>query len=100
MQVKKGIAVSPGVSIAKAIVVGQEVLWVQRRHVADSEVDEEVRRLDQALQEAAEDIDCEIQRLGEEFKVPRQVLESHRDIVLDPGLRDAITTRIRDEKMT
>ncbi|MBN1442524.1 MAG: phosphoenolpyruvate--protein phosphotransferase [Planctomycetes bacterium] len=97
MRVKKGIPVSPGISIANAMIIGEEDLRVRRRFVPPSRVDDEVRRFDRAIRAAIEDISEEISRFGEELKIPVQVLESHRDMICDPTLRRGIVDRIRTE---
>ena len=98
METRKGIAVSPGISIAEALVLGHEDLRIERRSVEESEVEHEIERLDRALEQAADEIDREIRRMGKEFKIPGQVLESHRDMIRDEVLRKEVVSRIRSRK--
>ena len=89
MEVKKGIPVSPGVSIGEAVVIGHEDLRIHRRYVSKSRTESEIRKLDRAVDLAVEEIDEEIARFGE-LAIPRQVLETHRDMIRDPSLRQEI----------
>jgi phosphoenolpyruvate-protein phosphotransferase (PTS system enzyme I) len=52
MEVKRGIAVSPGVAIGPALVVDTEGIRITHRTVDPSRVDEEIERLSKALEEA------------------------------------------------
>ena len=95
MEIKKGVAVSPGISLGEAVVIGQEDLRVERRFVKRPQVEEEIGRFDAAVKAAVEEIDEEISRFGNDLKITRQILESHRDMIADPALRREITERIR-----
>ena len=99
MATKKGIAVSPGVSIGEARVLGQEEFQVRRRAVPRSRLQAEVNRLERALERTSEELDSEISRLGEGMEIPRQILESHRAIISDPNLRRELVERIQSEKL-
>ena len=55
MEVKRGIAVSPGVAIGPALVIETEGIRITHRTVEPSLVDEEIERLRKALGEAAEE---------------------------------------------
>jgi len=95
METKKGIAVSPGIAIGEAVVLGQEDLSIHRRSVPKAKVREEIERLDKAVKDAVEEINDEIARFGDDAKITRQILESHRDMIADPTLRKEMVERIR-----
>lgn len=95
METRKGIPVSPGISIGEAVVVGQEDLRIRRRSITRSQVDEEIARLDRAVEATVEEIGVEIGSLGNELKITRQILESHGAIIADPALRQEIVDRIK-----
>jgi phosphotransferase system enzyme I (PtsI) len=95
METKKGIPVSPGICIGEAVVVGQEDIKIRRRFVSKAGIEKEIERLDRCVEQAVSESDEEISGLGEEFKITRQVLESHRDMMADPALRTEIVARIR-----
>jgi phosphotransferase system enzyme I (PtsI) len=97
MEIKKGIPVSPGVSIGEALVLGQDDIRVRRRSVARSRIDREVKRLDRALARSVAEINDEISRLGDGMQIPKQVLASHRDIIADSHFREEIVGEIRSQ---
>src|ERR1700676_5556813 len=53
MEIKRGIAVSPGVAIGPALVLDTEWFRIPQRSVDAAEVEAEVRRLHEALEDAA-----------------------------------------------
>ncbi len=57
MQIKKGIPVSPGVAISRALVLDAEDQPIPRRTVAQAQVANELRRFDQALGESGKVIE-------------------------------------------
>ena len=64
MEIKKGIPVSPGVSIGEILVLGQEDFRIRRRRITRSRIGAEVQRLDRALEKTIEELNDEISRLG------------------------------------
>jgi len=98
MVVKRGIAVSPGISIGTAVVLRRDELRIRRRYVAEAKVDEEVQRFDVAVARAAGEIERDIVGVQEDLAIVRQVLETHRDMVRDPGLRHDVVERIGGKK--
>jgi phosphotransferase system enzyme I (PtsI) len=57
MLIKKGIPVSPGVAISRAVVLDAEDQPVPKRAVPESQVPEELQRLDRALAATARDLE-------------------------------------------
>ncbi len=97
---RKGIPVSPGIGIGDAIVVAQQDFRIHRRSVDPEDVEAEVERFDNAVERTVAEINDEIGRFGEDMMIPRQVLESHRDMVADRYLRQEIVASIRDHCYT
>lgn len=95
METRKGIPVSPGIAIGEAVVVGQEDLRIRRRSVQKSQVQTEIERFDQAVDLTVRQVNGEIEQLRDDLKITRQILESHRDMIADPTLREQIVDRIR-----
>jgi phosphoenolpyruvate-protein kinase (PTS system EI component) len=56
MDIKKGIAVSPGVVISTALVLDAEDLVIPRRQIDASGVEPELARLNQAIVESSADL--------------------------------------------
>jgi phosphotransferase system enzyme I (PtsI) len=91
MQVRKGIAVSPGVAICEALVVDNEGFRIPRRRIAPSAVDVEIARLDDALnavgQEIADRRDAVTSKLGAQYGA---IFSAHLQMVADPQLVTAL----------
>ena len=100
METIKGIPVSPGISIADVALLRSDNLRIHRRFVAKEDVESEVRRFEQAVREASRDLEVQIADLGEELMIAAQVLQTHRDMLNDPGLHSDVISRIRDNKFT
>ena len=49
MQLKKGIAVSPGIAIAKAFIIDATEYSIHVKHINPDEISEEVNKLEKAL---------------------------------------------------
>ena len=100
METIKGIPVSPGISIAEVALLRSDNLRIHRRFVAPEDVESEVRRFEQAARKARRDLEVQIADLGEEFMIAAQVLQTHRDMLNDPGLHSDVISRIRDDQFT
>src|ERR1700687_4463997 len=87
MEIKRGIAVSPGVAIGPALVVDTEGLRIPRRSVARTEVPDELIRLRAALaggaleaRETQKDISA---KLGKQYGA---IFAAHALLIEDPAL--------------
>jgi phosphotransferase system enzyme I (PtsI) len=91
----KGIAVSPGIVIGRAFLVGTAEQVVPHRTIGTDEVQEQLARLAQALAGAGEQIGALRERtrleLGEE---PAKIFEFHAGLLRDRALVGAIEKRI------
>lgn len=97
MEVRRGIPVSPGIGIGDAVVIGHEDLRIRRRYVPPGTVEDEVRKLDRAVERTVEEINEELVRFGGDMIIARQVLESHRDMIADQTLRNEIAESVRSK---
>lgn len=101
MFVKKGIPVSPGVAIFKAVVLDAEDRAVPRRAIPVALVDHHVRRVDQALEESIHQIDQvreqTAESLGEELS---QIFSFHLGMLADPSLTEQFRQMVRTERVT
>ena len=96
MKVRHGIAVSPGISFAPVRRLRAREDTVPDRDIAKSEVDLERKRFDAAVVTACEEVDRDIRRVEERVKIS-QILESHRDMIRDPVLRDEVCRTIGEK---
>lgn len=99
MQIIKGIPVSPGIVVGRALHVGQAERHVPQRTVAHEEVDGELKRLQQALDAASTELgdlrDRTERELGAE---PAKIFGFHLGLLRDRSLLDIIRGRIRNER--
>lgn len=97
MQRLQGIAVSPGVAIGEALVMGNEGFRIPRRFVARDAVDDELERLDKAFVAAASQIernrDAVSRELGAQYGA---IFEAHLQMLGDPRLRGELDQMIRE----
>ncbi|MBB6428220.1 phosphoenolpyruvate--protein phosphotransferase [Algisphaera agarilytica] len=101
MLVKKGIAVSPGVAIYKAVVLDNEDRPVPRRTIPVALIDHHIRRVDSALEESIKQITEVHQQttetLGEELA---KIFSFHLGMLADPALTDQFRAMVRKERVT
>ena len=100
METIKGIPVSPGISIADVALLRSDNLRIHRRFVGKEDVESEVRRFEQAVRKASRDLEVQMDELGEELMIAVQVLQTHKDMLNDPGLHSDVTSRIREKHFT
>ncbi|SFJ57849.1 phosphoenolpyruvate--protein phosphotransferase [Planctomicrobium piriforme] len=96
MHVKNGIAVSPGIAIGPAFVLGVEDFRVPQNYVSVAAADSEITRLRCALDNVAAEISANealaAQHLGKEYAA---IFGAHLQFVRDPKLVAEMEQRIR-----
>ncbi len=101
MEIKKGIGVSRGIAIAQAVVLDAEEYRIPQRHVAAERVDDEIKRLDDALGISRTELtdlrDRTAKRLGAETAA---IFDFHLALLEDALLITKIKGIIRDESVT
>lgn len=101
MLVKKGIAVSPGVAIYKAVVLDNEDRAVPRRTIPAALIDHHLRRVDGALEESIRQItevrEQTAESLGEELA---KIFSFHLGMLADPALTEQFRAMVRNERVT
>ncbi|MCL4152743.1 UNVERIFIED_CONTAM: hypothetical protein GTU68_065553 [Idotea baltica] len=97
MQSKHGIAVSPGIAIGPAFVLGAEDFRIPEGYISVNAVDSEIARLRKAIDQVAEEIAANetlaAQHLGKEYAA---IFGAHLQLIQDPKLLGSIEDRIRD----
>jgi phosphotransferase system enzyme I (PtsI) len=97
MQKLQGIAVSPGVAIGEALVMGNEGFRIPRRFLSRDAVHDELERLQRAIDSAAAEIernrDTVTGELGNEYGA---IFEAHLQMLCDPRLRAELDQMIRE----
>jgi phosphotransferase system enzyme I (PtsI) len=96
----KGIGVSPGISIGKAVIIEKRVASVYRVPIRDEEVDGEVTRFNEALEKTEAEL-LELKQkvsrsMGEEYA---SIFDAHAMIVTDASFKDKVVAKIEDEQV-
>lgn len=101
MEVIKGIPVSPGVVIGRALILDYVDERVPRREVRPEDMERQLARLSTALEDASSDLrdlrDRTARELGPE---PAKIFAFHLGLLSDPALLDPVRARIRTEHVT
>jgi phosphotransferase system enzyme I (PtsI) len=98
MEIKRGIAVSPGVAIGPAMILDTEWFRIPQRHVIASQREQEVQRLRAALQAAAAEArqtqDSVSAKLGNQYGA---IFAAHALLLSDPTLAREVEALIHDQ---
>jgi phosphotransferase system enzyme I (PtsI) len=96
----KGVGVSPGIAIGRAVIVEKRVAQVYRIPIRDEDVEAEVRRFNESLDKTREellDLKQKVSRsMGEEYA---QIFEAHAMIVSDASFADKVAQKIEEEQV-
>jgi phosphotransferase system enzyme I (PtsI) len=99
METRKGIAVSPGVAIAPAIVLDSEQFRIPRRGIEPAEVEPELARFQGAVERAREEIRELRQRVAADVGEKLGAIFDVQDALLgDPSVVDEIRELIQRER--
>jgi phosphotransferase system enzyme I (PtsI) len=101
MEIKKGIAVSPGVSIGKCLIIDSEDYRIPRRQVEPSQRMAEVQRVRNAFRDAVVEL-TELEQAQEQTSAGRikDIFAVHLRFLRDRGLRRRVTDLVYDESVT
>jgi len=98
MEIKRGIAVSPGVAIGPALVLDSEWFRIPQRAVPPLQIDRECERLRQALAQAADETranqEAVAAKLGPQYGA---IFAAHVLMLTDPALAQEIETLVRND---
>src|SRR5437660_12251825 len=96
----KGIGVSPGIAIGRAVIIERREAAIYRVPIRDDEVPSEVNRFLEAVEKAQtqlHDLKQKVQRsMGEEYA---QIFEAHAMMVSDPSFADKVIQKIEAEQV-
>ena len=101
MQIKKGIPVSPGVVISRALVIDAEEVPIPRRVVPAPAVPRELERFERALEDSLDSIKTRRER-AEQVVGPElaKIFDFHAGMLRDPQLTGHIRQTIESEHVT
>jgi phosphoenolpyruvate-protein phosphotransferase (PTS system enzyme I) len=96
----KGVGVSPGIAIGRAVIVEKRVAQVYRVPIRDDEVESEISRFMESLAKTREellDLKQKVSRsMGDEYA---QIFEAHAMIVGDASFADKVAQKIENEQV-
>jgi phosphotransferase system enzyme I (PtsI) len=96
----KGIGVSPGIAIGRAVIIEKRVASIYRVPIHDEDVAAEVTRFLEALEKTRDEL-LELKHkvsrsMGEEYA---QIFEAHAMLVSDASFSDRVVQKIEDEQV-
>ena len=101
MEIKKGIAVSPGISIAKLLVIDSEDYRIPRREINPSQRITEIQRIRNAFKDASEELSrLEAEHDKAEGSKIKDIFAVHLRFLRDRSLRKRITDLVHAESVT
>lgn len=101
MEIKKGIAVSPGISIAESLIIDSEDYRIPRRQVGPSQRVIEIQRARNAFRDAIKELTkLESKQDGVEGGKIKDIFAVHLRFLHDRSLRKKITDFIQTEQVT
>ncbi len=101
MEVKRGIAVSPGIAIAKSLIIDSEDYLIPRRTVKPSQRMIEIQRVKNAFTDAIDELtSMEAGKDTLEQQSIKDIFAVHLRFLHDKSLRKKITELIQSEQVT
>ncbi|MHC4187042.1 MAG: phosphoenolpyruvate--protein phosphotransferase, partial [Planctomycetota bacterium] len=101
MELKKGIAVSPGISIAKSLVIDAEDYRIPRRSIHPSNRMIEIQRVKNAFREAGRELSNLAKKQAQiKQQEIKDIFAVHMRMLKDKTLLKKITDMIHDEALT
>jgi phosphoenolpyruvate-protein phosphotransferase (PTS system enzyme I) len=96
---KNGVAVSAGIAIGRAYLIGRDTLKAPRHHVDADDVDTEVARLKKALSAADKQLEKVKEKLASENESDYHIISAHQLMLHDEHLVDAAIGYINSEQV-
>ena len=101
MEIKKGIAVSPGITIAKLLVIDSEDYRIPRREINPSQRIVEIQRIRNAFKDASEELSrLEAEHDKAEGSKIKDIFAVHLRFLRDRSLRKKITDLVHAESVS
>src|SRR5439155_10971724 len=96
----KGIGVSPGIAIGRAVIIERREASVFRVPIREEDVESEVNRFLQSLEKTRDEL-AELKQkvsrsMGDEYA---SIFEAHSMIVSDPSFADKVVQKIESEEV-
>ncbi len=96
----KGVGVSPGIAIGRAVIIEKRVVQIYRVPIRDEDVPAEVTRFLESLEKTRDqlhELKAKVSRsMGEEYA---SIFEAHAMMVSDPSFADKVVQKIEEEQV-
>lgn len=100
MIIFEGIAASPGIAIGKSLLKTEDEIEIEKKNIADEQVEKELKKLHSALDESKNSLkklkEETAKKLGEE---KAEIFSAHLMILDDPEVIPAFENKIKDNKL-
>ncbi|MBN1788600.1 MAG: phosphoenolpyruvate--protein phosphotransferase [Sedimentisphaerales bacterium] len=100
MEIKKGIAVSPGIAIAKPLIIDSEDYRIPKRSILPSSKTFEVKRVRDAFKNAAAELETKASKDAVADGKIRDIFAVHLRFLKDKSLRKKVTDLVFNELLT
>jgi phosphotransferase system enzyme I (PtsI) len=101
MEIKKGVAVSPGISVGRCLVIDAEDYRIPRRSIQPSQRLTETQRVRNAFRDAADELEgLQGEQKAIEGRKIKDIFAVHLSFLRDRSLRRRITDLIHEESVT
>jgi len=98
-QILEGVAASPGIAMGPVFFIGAELVSVEQRTLADSEINKEIEKFCQAIEKAKEDLQKLVEKTALSIgKESAKIFEVHQLLLEDVLIVDETVSRIREDK--
>ena len=95
-----GIAASPGIAIGKLLIKQEKEIEIEKENIADDQVEQEVEKLHQALEESKKSLEKLKEETAEKLGPEKaEIFEAHLMILDDPEVIPAFENKIKDNKL-
>lgn len=96
MEIRKGVAASPGYAVGEAFVLDFEEFRIPKKMVGDGDADGEVARFHRAAEAAQKENEESVRKISKKVgDVVVKIIESHLKLISDPSVQKEIETLIR-----
>ena len=101
MEAIKGIPVSPGIVIGRALVLDDALHYVPHRILADDQAARQHERLNAAIEAATKELQLDRERVAEQLgPEPAKIFEFHLGMLHDPSLLEPVRQSIEQDHVT
>ena len=101
MEIKKGIAVSPGIAITKCLIIDSKDYRIPRRHIEPRQRMAEIQRVRNAFKDAADELSkLEAGQDDIEHRTIKDIFAVHLRFLRDRSLRKTITDLVQADSVT